>query len=127
MMATALIFFCIPKDVQPLHRSQEGHRQAGLWLAEHLHYNNDVLVDPYNWASFYAGLAFVKKSSNTDPRYSMGVIDPKDNDLYRQRDWKGAKLFEKRAKTVWCWPDPGQPKLIIRQVQMNGLSNTFTY
>lgn len=127
VLTAAFVILCLPKDVQPLHRSQEGHRQAGLWLAVHMQYNNDVLVDPYNWASYYAGLAFVKKSSSTDPRYSMGVIDPRDNDLNRQRDWKEADLLDKRAKTVWSWPDPGQPKLIIRQVQMNGLGNTLTY
>jgi len=127
MMAAIFIIACLPKDVQPLHRSQEGHRQAGFWLAEHLQIHRDWLVDPYQWASFYAGLAFTNKTPSSDPRYSIGIIDPKDNDLNRQRDWKEADLFDKRAKTVWNWPEHGQPKLIIRQVQMNGLGETFTY
>lgn len=129
ILATALVILCLPKDVQPLHRSQEAHRQAGLWLAEHMQYNYDVLVDPYNWASFYAGLSFNPKRTNSDYGYTLGVIIPKDTDFNRQREWTTASLFCRRASIVWTWPEHGQPKLIIKKVQENGggLGSTFSY
>lgn len=120
---------CLPKAVQPLHRSQEAHRQAGHWLSEHFHYNNDLLIDPYTWASFYSGLSFKPKTTNTDSGFTMGIIDPKDNDLNRQHDWKAARLLSQRASTVWSWPEHGNPRLIIKKVQDdgNGLGSTFNY
>lgn len=118
-----------PKAIQPLHQGQEGHRQAGFWLAEHFRYNHDSLVDPYSWASFYAGLSFKPRSTISDLGNTLGIIDPKDADLNRQRDWKNARLMEKNANTIWCWPAQGKPKIIIKQVSSDGdhLGASFSY
>lgn len=128
VLAAGVVALSLPKAVQPLHHGQEAHRQAGLWLAEHLHYD-DHIVDPYNWASFYAGVTFMPKRTMTDSNNTLGVIDPKDADLNRQRDWKNAGLLSTSAKTIWSWPSSGKPKLIIRQESLNheGGGSTFNY
>jgi hypothetical protein len=115
LMLLGMLAVCLPKAVQPLHHSQEGHRQAGLWLAEHAHFGSDKIVDPYTWASFYAGVAFKPPVVQDEPRCTLGIIDPKDIDLNRLRDWKKAKLTGEEADTVWTWPTVKQPKLIIRR------------
>jgi hypothetical protein len=52
-----LILACLPMSLQPLHANQVGHRAAGLWLATHSR-PGDTIVDPFNWAYFYAGRVF---------------------------------------------------------------------
>jgi hypothetical protein len=48
---------CLPVSLQPLHANQVGHREAGLWLAQHTQ-PSDIIVDPFDWAYFYAGRVF---------------------------------------------------------------------
>jgi hypothetical protein len=48
---------CLPVSLQPLHANQVGHREAGLWLAQHAQ-PSDIIVDPFDWAYFYAGRVF---------------------------------------------------------------------
>jgi hypothetical protein len=52
---------CLPVCLQPLHANQVGHREAGLWLAEHTQ-PGDIIVDPFDWAYFYAGRIFQNKT-----------------------------------------------------------------
>lgn len=113
LMGLGLLALCLPKDVQPLHRSQEGHRQAGLWLEVHLEYA-DQLVDPYRWASYYAGLVFHSRPSATLPTRLLGVVDPRETDLNRQKEWKESGLQMPQAQTLWSWPDVENPKVLIR-------------
>ncbi len=122
-----LAMLCLPPAIKPLHHSQESHRQAGLWLKKQIRYHRDQLVDPYGWATFYAGLAFSPKVTNRpDPRYTFGVIDPRDNDLNRLREWKDADLLKQFP--IWQWPAEGKPKLMIRYKQeCEGLGIPFTF
>lgn len=115
LMLVGVLAISLPKALQPLHHSQEAHRQAGLWLAEHAHLGTDAIVDPYTWASFYAGVAFKPPVVQVEPCCTLGIIDPKDNDLNRLRDWKKAHLTSEEADTVWTWPAGRQPKLVIRK------------
>ncbi|HMF18520.1 MAG TPA: glycosyltransferase family 39 protein, partial [Gemmataceae bacterium] len=52
---------CLPVTLQSLHANQVGHRQAGLWLAQHTQ-PCDIIVDPFDWAYFYAGRVFQDKT-----------------------------------------------------------------
>jgi hypothetical protein len=126
LVLLAGVCLSLPKAMQPLHHSQEGHRQAGLWLAQHLQ-TGDELVDPYTWASFYAGVAFKSKTPRNVEHNSLGIIDPRDNDLNRLRDWKEAGLLSEEATTTWAWPSAKQPKLLIKRKAHQGLGKTFTF
>jgi len=59
----ALMLACLPMTLQPLHANQVGHREAGLWLARHSR-PADTIVDPFNWAYFYAGRVFEEGSNS---------------------------------------------------------------
>ena len=61
-MMVAFTLACLPMTLQPLHANQVGHRQAGLWLAQHSR-PSDTIVDPFNWAYFYAGRVFEEGSN----------------------------------------------------------------
>lgn len=104
----------LPRSVQPLHRSQEGHRQAGLWLADHMEYQ-DHLVDPYQWASFYAGVTFQGRNKVSEAVSTLGIIDLRDADLNRKQMWKDAGVMSQEATTVWSWPLSSSPRLLIRK------------
>jgi len=112
LMAIGLVN--LPRCVQPLHRSQEGHRQAGLWLADHLEYQ-DQLVDPYQWASFYAGVTFQGRRQVTESVNTLGVVDLRDDDLNRKKMWKEAGVTSQESTTVWSWPLSSSPRLLIRK------------
>jgi hypothetical protein len=116
LLVLGLLVVCLPKDVQPLHRSQEGHRQAGLWLEDHLEYA-DQLVDPYRWASYYAGLVFHSRPNVTFPTRVLGVVDPHEADLNRKNEWKESGLQAPQATTLWSWPNEKHPKIIIREAK----------
>jgi hypothetical protein len=109
---------CAPKALQPLHGSQEGHRQAGLWLAKHLR-SADRLVDPYHWASYYAGRAWQPFASVDAPGLTgvVAVVDPRDADLNRREAWRQAGVLEQDAVTLLAWPSEDRPRLLIKQAR----------
>lgn len=113
------LLLCLPKALQPLHTSQEGHRQAGYYLANELT-EKDELIDPYHWASFYAGResAGAYRSStikSTDGR-TFAVIDPHDADLNRREEWKKAGVLSDDASTLFFWPSVEHPKVWIKRL-----------
>jgi len=59
LMMVLLMLACLPMSLQPLHANQVGHREAGLWLASHSR-PGDTIVDPFDWAYFYAGRVFAE-------------------------------------------------------------------
>jgi hypothetical protein len=61
--ATLLGLTCIAglaRTLEPMHSDRAGFREAGYWLAEHAQPEEDI-DDPYGWASYYAGRAFVER------------------------------------------------------------------
>jgi hypothetical protein len=62
-LVVAFMLACLPVTLQPLHANQIGHRQAGLWLAQHTQ-PCDIIVDPFDWAYFYAGRVFRNPTSD---------------------------------------------------------------
>jgi hypothetical protein len=57
VLLLALMGFGLQEALKPLHANRAGHRQAGLWLAEHTELA-DPVVDPFCWAHYYAGRVF---------------------------------------------------------------------
>lgn len=57
LLPLLLVGAALPKTLQPLHANEGRHRAAGHWLAEHAG-PDDVIVDPFHWAGYYAGRAF---------------------------------------------------------------------
>ena len=51
----------LPRGLETLHADRAGFRAAGLWLADHTA-PGDVVIDPYCWASYYAGEVFKEGS-----------------------------------------------------------------
>jgi hypothetical protein len=45
------------EGLRPLHANRVGHHAAGRWLAEHT-LQADPVIDPFCWASYYAGRLF---------------------------------------------------------------------
>jgi 4-amino-4-deoxy-L-arabinose transferase-like glycosyltransferase len=52
-----LLLLSAVKTLQPLHANRVGNREAGRWLAQHVH-AGDVIDDEHNWSKFYSGLFF---------------------------------------------------------------------
>jgi 4-amino-4-deoxy-L-arabinose transferase-like glycosyltransferase len=57
VLLLVLLGFGLQEALKPLHANRAGHRQAGLWLAEHTS-PADPIVDPFCWAHYYAGRVF---------------------------------------------------------------------
>jgi hypothetical protein len=112
------LLYCLPKALQPLHASQEGHRQAGYYLASELT-EKDELIDPYHWASFYAGResagAHRSDAMRSGDGRTFAVIDPHDADLNRREEWKKAGLLSDEASTLFFWPSVEHPKVLIKR------------
>src|SRR5205823_2699803 len=48
-----LLLVELPVLAKPLHGNRAGHKAAGRWLASVIT-SDDTIVDPFNWAEFYA-------------------------------------------------------------------------
>jgi hypothetical protein len=48
----------LPKTLAPLHADRAGFRAAGRWLAGQVE-PGDVVIDPFAWSSYHAGLGLV--------------------------------------------------------------------
>jgi 4-amino-4-deoxy-L-arabinose transferase-like glycosyltransferase len=66
LIMLVLMLSCLPWTLQPLHANQVGHREAGLWLAEHAQ-AADSIVDPFNWAYYYSGRVFQEDTPPPTP------------------------------------------------------------
>jgi hypothetical protein len=58
-LMAVLAMLCLPRTLQRLHYNRGGFRDAGLWLADHTTYADDI-VDPYCWSHYYAGRVFIE-------------------------------------------------------------------
>jgi hypothetical protein len=79
-----LLGYCIPalvRTLEPLHADRSGFREAGSWLAEHT-WLGDQVIDPYTWASYYAGRVFVEGKTGLpahEPPVQFVVLERSSN------------------------------------------------
>jgi 4-amino-4-deoxy-L-arabinose transferase-like glycosyltransferase len=105
----------LPALAKPLHRERLGHKEAGLFLAQHAA-PEDVVIDPFDWAGFYSGRTL--KSIPPDPPATAGrsrwaVIEPKEkpgSTLPRlEAALNVANDGKNKAEVAFTWP-PGPPE-----------------
>jgi hypothetical protein len=118
----AFMLACLPVALQPLHANQVGHREAGLWLAEHTQ-PSDIIVDPFDWAYFYAGRVFRNPTpilvppSQPPKRYVVLETSPKPHpELIMLPE---AKELAAAGELVYDWqPNRRQRKRRAQEVQI---------
>lgn len=99
------------------HQHRVGHKLAGLWLQQNMQ-PGDKLIDPYGWASFYAGqfLPRAEDEPSAQPaptRRRFVVVDPADQDLHRRRTIDDELARIAPAKVVFAWPEEHDPHLLV--------------
>lgn len=105
----AFTVYGLPSTLRPLHTNRAGHRAAGLWLAEHAG-QGDVVLDPFCWAEYYAGKAFLHETGfpllgNYKPNYVV-LAGVTATDHVRLRLIGPAELFKSRGRLVYHWQSP---------------------
>jgi hypothetical protein len=117
VLLAALASFGLPEVFKPLHANREGHRQAGLWLAENTH-AADPVIDPYCWAHFYAGRVFWEgKTPPTLPDYQPTryvVLETAENEHSRLPAIKQARDLARQGRVVYHWP----PESVDREAKI---------
>ncbi len=103
------------RTLRPLHPGKSGHKEAGFWLAQHTH-AHDQLVDPYGWASFYAGRVMAHPapaaaSVSAIPRQYV-IWEPHETDDTRLHIVEQVGGLEGR-EPVFTWPAGKRPRLIV--------------
>jgi hypothetical protein len=104
----ALIGFGLQEALKPLHANRAGHRQAGLWLAEHT-LPADPVADPFCWAHYYAGRVFWEGLTPPSPpgyvptQYVVMERSP-TSDHSRLPTIHQAKALAARGHVVYHWP-----------------------
>jgi hypothetical protein len=94
--------------LKPLHANRAGHRQAGLWLAEHTELA-DPVADPFCWAHYYAGRVFWEGLTPPAPpgyiptQYVVLERSP-SSDHSRLPTIDHAKALAARGHVVYHWP-----------------------
>ena len=105
-----LVGMALPATLKPLHANREGHKHAGLWLAERIQ-NDDCLIDPFCWAEWYAGrsLYFVPADPKGQPKITYAVADDRmrgdEHERLPRLEAARNVLADGRRELVFCWPE----------------------
>jgi hypothetical protein len=105
-----LIALCAsyPFCFKPLHPNREGHRQAGLWVADHIP-QDALFIDPFRWTEFVAGRSY-RNFPNEDRsrKFTEGVvyvlIEPKNPTPGSRLALDFTKEYAAKGTLVYQWP-----------------------
>jgi hypothetical protein len=102
----AMTAFALPEVLKPMHTNRSGHRQAGLWLAEHAN-PADVVLDPYCWAHYYAGRVFLEGTAPAARSMQVNyvVVEHADHEHVRLVGLEKAVEFASFGRPVYHWPE----------------------
>jgi hypothetical protein len=92
-----------PALTKPLHYNRAGHKSAGQWLARAIH-ENDAILDPFDWAEFYAGRLEAKVTTEKPERLFV-VLEDNQNPHSRLSHLAGAKVCAALGTPVYHWPE----------------------
>ncbi len=98
----------LPRTLEPLHAERVGFRTAGYWLAEHT-LPGDAILDPYCWASYYAGRVFTEGQSHLParrPRVHYLVVEDSQNKHPRLPEHEAVKKRALQGKRLVSWQVP---------------------
>jgi hypothetical protein len=124
ILLLALIAFGLQEGLKPLHANRAGHRQAGLWLAEHTS-PADPVLDPFCWAHYYAGRVFWEGLTPPAPpgylptQYVVLEKSP-TSEHSRLPMIHEAKTLATRGSVVYHWPvekPEAQAKILVYAVR----------
>jgi hypothetical protein len=129
-LALAFFLLCMLFGLQeaskPLHANRAGHRQAGLWLAEHT-LPVDPVVDPFCWAHYYANRVFWEGlTPPTSPGHQLTqyVVLEKNPSSEHSRlpTIHQAKELAARGTVVYHWPEDKpqtESKIVVYAVPLS--------
>jgi len=108
-IAAAIAVSCIPPLLKPLHDNRVGHKHAGLYLANKLG-ENDLLIDPFEWAGFYSGRTVYGHPAKLNPPAMYAILDEAKGEGAhgRLQHMPEAMQIDRdpRSELVFTWP-PG--------------------
>jgi hypothetical protein len=109
LLAT-LVVTALPYTLKPLHPQREGHKHAGLWLADNLG-ETDHLVDPLTWGEWYAGRTLhrtVEYKGHPDATWVI-IETGKTSPHSRLPQWERARELAGQGEQVFRWPADAPP------------------
>lgn len=108
-----LVTSALPYTLKPLHAHREGHKHAGLWLAENMK-PDDHLIDPLSWAEWYAGKTLYRSAEyKGKPEHVWVVVERgKGSPHSRLPQWEHAVgvTLDQRRKPAYRWPENAPPE-----------------
>jgi hypothetical protein len=105
-VVAALFAAALPAIAKPLHANRAGHRAAGRWLAANAT-PADEIMDPFNWAEFYAcdhAPGLMPSVAPTSDRLFV-VLEQTDNQHSRLPVIPAAKAAAAAGEVVYYWPE----------------------
>ena len=107
-IVAAVALSCVPSLVKPLHDNRVGHKHAGRYL-KGVMVQNDVLIDPFEWAGFYAEVTvYGRTDAGGLPTSMYAVLDDAkgENPHARLRHMPEAIQVghDPRSELVFTWP-----------------------
>src|SRR5262245_36578919 len=105
-VVAGLFAAAMPALAKPLHANRAGHHAAGRWLAAHA-LPADQIMDPFNWAEFYAcdqAPGLMSAAAPTSDRMFV-VLERTDNQHSRLPVVPAAKAAAAAGEVVYHWPE----------------------
>jgi hypothetical protein len=108
VLFTALIGFCLPKTLQPLHVNRLGNREAGVWIGTQLR-PGDMVDDDHCWSHYYAGEVFREYDNpllhaEEQPTCYIVITRAQNREIGVVRRQREQSLQEEGARLVYHWP-----------------------
>ena len=118
--ATAiLVLACLPPLARTRHDDRFGHILAGRWLAEHAA-QADAIVDPFDWAQFYAGRTLYGIPADPNPATSFYAVVEEGKGAPRSKLPRHGYAVElaRKGRPVYEWQGESHRgmKVVIYQV-----------
>jgi hypothetical protein len=115
----------LPAIAKPLHANRAGHRAAGRWLAANTT-PADQIMDPFNWAEFYAcdHAPGLKQTAVPTSDRLFVVLEQTDNQHSRLPVIPAAKAAALAGEVVYHWPEKkprDQAQVVIYEVSKRRL------
>lgn len=109
-----IVISCLPPLARARHDDRWGHLHAGRWLAEHAT-PRDAIVDPYEWAQFYAGRTLFRIPPNPDPVEAYyAILEEGKSNRPRSllpKHWY-AEALARQGRPVFQWPEGSEPNAV---------------
>jgi hypothetical protein len=118
ILALLIIASCLPRDFRSLHQDRAGHKEAGLWLAEHADPKASI-IDPFGWSEYYAGRTLHQRTQASPYHgpFVYVIVEPNTKSPHtRLPMYEQTHLLKKQGEVIYQYPPDAPAEKVLVQI-----------